>query len=77
MTDYTSADSGASEVESSLLDGGVDDEHNGVGFVEIYKTSRVQDAFFFRTETFDRLCQSSQGSGTPMFGYDLLNGSTL
>ena len=37
-----------------LLDGGEDDEHCGVGFMEILRIFAKQDEFLFGTERFDK-----------------------
>ena len=37
------------------LDGGVDDEYNSVGFVELFKIFAMQDAMFFVRESFNRV----------------------
>ena len=37
------------------LDGEVNGKHNGVIFVEIFKTSAIQDAIFFATKSFNRV----------------------
>ena len=42
-------------MEFGSLDGGEDGEHHGVGFVKISKISVTQIAFFFGTESFDRI----------------------
>ena len=49
-----SANNGARETVSSSLDGGENDEQNGINFVEIRKISFTQDAIFFRTGPFYR-----------------------
>ncbi len=40
-------------MEFSLLDGGEDDEYNGIDFVEISKICATQDAYFGGTGPFD------------------------
>ena len=40
-------------MEFDLLDGGEDDENNGIDFVEISKIFGMQDADFFRLNSFD------------------------
>ena len=37
------------EMEYGLFDGGEDDEHSGIGFVEISKILATQDTFFVLT----------------------------
>ncbi len=43
----------ARNVKSGSFDGGEDDEHNGVGLVEISSILAAQDEFFFETTPFD------------------------
>ena len=48
-------------------DGGEDDEYNGVGFVGISHFFAVQDAYFFRIISFDRVYAIWNKHG--LFGY--------
>ena len=43
--------------EFGSLDGGDNNEYNGLGFVEISKIFAMQDAFFFRMISFDSVYQ--------------------
>ena len=44
-----------------LFDCGDDDEHNGVGFVEISNLFATQDEFFLGMELFDRVLSGKMG----------------
>ena len=42
-------------MEVGLLDGGEDGKYSGVGFVDVSEISAMQGAFFFESESFDRI----------------------
>ena len=44
-----SSDNAARMMDAGSLDGGEDDEHSGIGFVEISETTAMQDAVLFET----------------------------
>ena len=49
-----SANHGAREMGFASLGGGETGEHDGVGFVKIYKISATQNTFYLGTEPFNR-----------------------
>ena len=42
-------------INVSPVDGGEDGKHNGIGFVDISKILAMEDASFYRTESFNRV----------------------
>ena len=67
-----SANNGAIEMKVDLFEGGDAIGRNGADLVEISKLFETQDAFFFRTEPFDRICLQCIIKGISSFNSDYL-----
>ena len=66
-------DNDGSEMESDSVDGGEDDEHNCVGFVEISAIYMMLDTFNIGTQPLDRVSVSHRFLALSMLTPKLLN----